>query len=135
MGPGVNSLLMKELVERQTSPRVWLLSTAAVLFSTASAFGFLVYFAMRLSVVDLLDKPGHHVGVPFATYWLIASLFCFIGTIVTTTLALRRWAGVSRLSRFIGRFVLAAILSTILTVLMGLLLFWIISAFSSGVVQ
>jgi len=126
---------MNELVERQTSTRVWLLSTAAVLFSTASAFGFLFYFAMRLSGVLLQHKPGHDVGVPFATYWLIASLFCLIGTIVTTTLALQRWAGVSCLPRFIGRFVLAAILSTILTVLIGLLLFWIICAFSSGVVQ
>ena len=67
-------MLMKELVARQTSPRVWLLRTAAVLFSTVSAFGFLVCFAMRLSVVDLLDKPGHDVGIPGATYWLIASL-------------------------------------------------------------
>jgi len=131
---GVNSLLMKEPVERQTALRVWLLRAAAVLFSIASAFGFLVYFAMRLSVVDLLDKPTHDVGVPFATYWLIASLFCFVGAIVTTTLALPYWAGVSRVSR-VGHFVVAAILSTILTVLIGLLLFLIIRAFSSGTVQ
>ncbi len=72
--------------------------------------------------------------VRVATYCLIASLACLIGTIVTTTLALPRW-GLSRSSRFIGRFVLAALLSTILTVLIGFLLFLIISAFSSGTVQ
>ena len=129
---------MKELVERQTSPGAWLLSTAAVLFSTASAFAFLVYFAVGTSIGDLdylLDKPPKHdMEVRVATCCLIASLACLIGTIVTTTLALPRW-GLSRSSRFIGRFVLAALLSTILTVLIGFVLFLIISAFSSGTVQ
>jgi hypothetical protein len=40
-----------------------LLSTAAVLFSTASAFAFLVYLAAGTSIGDLdylLDKPPEH---------------------------------------------------------------------------
>ena len=125
---------MKELVERQTSHGGWLLSTIAVLLSTTSAFAFLAYFAMR-STGDLdylLDEPQHRTGHA-PTYWLIASLFCLIGTIMTTTLALPRW-GLSRSPRFIGRFALAAIFSTILTVLVGLLLLLIVGRFSSGTV-
>ena len=49
---------------------------------------------------------------------LIAALFCLGGSIVTTTRALLfAYAGTSLFSRFIGRFVLGTILSTILTVL------------------
>lgn len=126
---------MKVIVQRQTSPRVWLLRTAALLFSATSAFGFLAYFAMRLSVVDLLDKPGREAGVPFAAYYLTASLFCLIGSIVATTLALPFYAGESHLSRLIGRLVPASILSMILTVLVGVVEFLIIGTFSSPAIQ
>jgi len=125
---GVNSVVMKEQ-ERQASYRFWLLRTAAVLFSTVSAFGFLGWLAEDHSLDYLLDKPPRN----FATYWLILSLCCFIGAISTIVPALPRWASVSRLSRF-GHVVVAAILSTVVTVLIGLLLFFIISAFSSGTV-
>jgi hypothetical protein len=53
---------MKELVERQASFRVWLLRTAAVLFSTVSAFGFLGWLAEDHSLDYLLDKPPRNLS-------------------------------------------------------------------------
>jgi len=130
---------MKALVERQTSPRIWVLGAVAVLFSIASAFLYFLHLVQGFVASDWLDIPGREADAVIAqhraTYWLVASLLCLTCSTVTTTLVLPFYAEASRLARLIGRFVLASIFATALTGLIGLLVFTIISMFSSRSVQ
>jgi len=130
---------MKALVERQTSPRVWVLGAVAVLFSIAAAFLYLLHLVQGFVASDWLDIPGREADAVIAqhraAHWLMASLFCLTCSTVTTTLLLPFYAEASRLARLMGRFVLASIFSIALTGLIGLLAFTIISMFSSRSVQ
>jgi|SRR5580658_936690 hypothetical protein len=130
---------MKTVVEQQTSPRIWSLGAVAVLFSIASAFLYFLHLAQAFAFSDWLDIPGREADAAIAhhraTYWLMASLFCLTCSTATTTLLLPFFAEASRVARLIGRFVLASVFSTVLTGLIGLLAFTIISIFSSRSVQ
>lgn len=130
---------MKALVERQTSPRIWVLGAVAVLFSIASSFLYFLHLFEGFAASDWLDIRGREadavIAQHHAAYWLMASLFCLTCSTVTTTLLLPFYAEASRLVRLIGRFVLASIFSTALTGLIGLLALTIISMFSSRSVQ
>jgi hypothetical protein len=125
---------MKALLDQQRSPRVWLRSAGVVLFSILSALGFLAYFTLRLTIVNLSDKPKTPAIFPGGA-WLIVSLLCLIGSMVMMSSALPLYAGSSRWWRWFGRYVLALILATIVTAFVGLVEFWAIGALSSGVVQ
>jgi hypothetical protein len=83
---------------RPTADLSWclVLSTTAVLFSMVSAFTFLGYVGLKLTIVGPLDRPGDKMGIPFV-YLLIVSICCFICSILATTSALRFYAVASRL--------------------------------------
>jgi hypothetical protein len=129
---------MKAVIDRQTTLHIWVLGTIAVLLSVASAFSYFLRIGQGIVVGDLLGLPGREADVALArhraTYWLMASLICLTGSIVTTTLALPYYADASRLARFIARFILASIFSLALTVLIGVVSLTIITALHHSVV-
>lgn len=110
----------------------------AVLLSIASAFSYLGYVGQGIIVGGLLGLPGRESDVViaqhWATYWLVASLCCLTGSIVTAALVLPIDSDASRLSRFIARFVVASILSLAVTVFIEFVAFSIITALHRSVV-
>jgi hypothetical protein len=117
---------------RRNWPRIWVLGAVAVLFSIASAYSFFIYVTQAFVAGDLLGLPGRESDVAIAqhraTCWLMASLFSLVCSIVPTTLLLPFFAHASRLARFVGRFVLASVISLVLTVLIGNVAFSVITA-------
>jgi len=124
---------------RQASLRLWSLGCGAVLFSVASAAGYIEYVGQGIVVGDLFGLRGREADVAaaqkWATCWLLASVSCLAGSIVTAAFALPFYADASRLSRFIARFVLASIFSTVLTALIVLVAFSIITSLHRSVVH
>jgi len=123
---------MKGFTYRQDVLRFWILGTCAVLLSAASALSYLGYVGQGIVVGDLLGIRGREADVAVAqrraTYWLVASVCCLGGSSVTATLASPIDADASPLPRFLARLVLTSISSIVLTVLIGLVSFSIITA-------
>jgi hypothetical protein len=132
---------MKLSTDRQAPLRLWVLGGGALLLSIASAFSYIGYIGQGIVVGDLIGLRGREADVAaaqqWATYWLLASAFCLAGSIGTVTPALPFpfYADASRLSRFTARLVLASIFSTVLTVLVGLVLFSVITALHRSVIH
>jgi hypothetical protein len=130
---------MKAASDRKSPFRIWSLGATAVLFSIASAFSYLGYIAQGIVVGDLLGLSGREADVAVAqqraTYWLITSMFCLTGSTLTAAFALPLYADTSRLPRFIARFVLASILSLVLTLFIGVVVLSIVTALHKSVVQ
>jgi len=123
---------MKPSTDRQDALRFWILGTCAVLLSAASAFSYLGYMGQGIVVGALLGLRGREMDVAIAqrwpTYWLVASVCCLGGSSVAAALTLPIYADASRLPRFLARLVLASISSIVLTVLIGMVSFSIITA-------
>ncbi len=110
-----------------------------MLLSIASALSYFGYIAQGIVVGALLGLPGRELNVALAqhraTYWLVASLCCLTGSMVTATLALPFYPDATRPSRFIARFVLASMLSLALTLFIGVVAFSVIAALHRPVVR
>jgi hypothetical protein len=125
---------MKAPINRTRTLRIWIPGTIAVLLSIACAFSYFGYIGQGIAVGALLGLPGREADVAIAqhrgTDWLLASLFCFTGSIVTGAVALPFpfYPDASRLSRLVARSVLVSILSVALTVFSGVVGFSIIAA-------
>jgi hypothetical protein len=123
---------METSTDRQDAFRFWGLGTSAVSLCAASAFSYFCYMGQGIVVGDLLGLRGREAHVAIAQrrgiYWLVASVCCLAGSGITGALVTPIYEDASRLPRFIARFVLASIISIVLTVLIGLVLFSIITA-------
>jgi|SRR5271165_3192651 len=130
---------MKASTDRQDALRFSILGTCAVLLSAASAFSYLAYMGQGIVVGALLGLRGREMDVAVAqrcaTYWLLASVCCWGGSSIATALASPIYADASRVPRFLARLVLASASSIILTVLIGLVSFSIITASHRSVVH
>jgi hypothetical protein len=130
---------MKAVIDRQTTPHRWVLGTIAVLLSVASALSYIFYSGQGIIVGDLLGLPGREADVVLAqhraTYWLMASLGCWAGSIVAAAFALPFFADASRLARLFARFILASILSLALTVIIRVASFSVIGSLHHSVVR
>jgi hypothetical protein len=71
----------------------------------------------------------------WAASWLVASVCCWAASGFVGAVAAPIYEDASRLPRFIARFVVASTVSFLLTVLIGLLSFSIITAFHRSVVH
>jgi len=128
-----------ELWRRQAPLPLWILGSGAVLLSVASAASYFGYIGQGIVVGDLFGLRGREADVvaaqQWATYWLLASVSCLAGSIVTAAFAFPFYADASPRSRFIARFVLASIFSTALTALIVMVAFSIITALHRSVVH
>ena len=118
---------MKATTDRRSRLRLWILGAIVTLLSMASAFCYFGHIGQEIVVGALLGLPGRDADVAIAqhraTYWLMASLFCLTGSILTGAVAMPFYSDASRPSRFIARFVLASIFSLVLTVFIGAVAF------------
>jgi hypothetical protein len=130
---------MKPTINRRTTLPGSVLGTIAVVLSVASAFSYFNQFAQGFVVGDLLGLPGREGDVALAqhraTHWLIACIVCLAGSIIATALALPFFADASRLGRLIARFVVASICSLALTLLIGVVVFTIMTTLHHSVVR
>jgi hypothetical protein len=130
---------MKASTARQSPLRLWILGAGAVVLSVASAFSYFAYIGQGIIVGDLFGLRGREADVAaaqqWATYWLLSCVFCLAGSTVTGAFALPFYADATRLPRFIARLVLASAFSIVLTVLIGLVSFSIITSFHRSVVH
>jgi hypothetical protein len=130
---------MKPTINRRTRLPASVLGTIAVVLSIASAFSYFNQFAQGFVVGDLLGLPGREGDVALAqhraTDWLIACIVCLAGSIMATALALPFFADASRLGRLIARFVVASICSLALTLLIGVVVFTIMTTLHHSVVR
>jgi hypothetical protein len=90
-------------------------------------------------VGDLLGLRGREVDVAitqrWAAIWLLASVCCLIGSSVAGALATPIYDYAPRLPRFVGRLVLASIVSIVLAVFIGLVSFSFITASHRPVIR
>jgi hypothetical protein len=130
---------MEASIDHTITHRVWIPAVIAVLLSIASALSYFGYVGQGIVVGALIGLPGRESDVAIAqhqaTYWLVASLCCLTGSIVTAALALPLCSDASRSFRFIARFVVASILSLAVTVFIGFVAFSIITALHRPVVH
>jgi hypothetical protein len=117
-------------IRATTNRRAWVRVTTAACLSAASAFAYLAYLAnltQGIIVGALLDLPGREQEVAIAqhraTYWFMASLFCQTGSMVIIALLLPFASDESPSVRFIVRIVLAVVFSLLLTLLIGVVTF------------
>ena len=114
-------------IRATTNRRAWVRVTAAACLSAASAFTYLAYLTQGIIVGALLDLPGREQEVAIAqhraTYWFMASLFCQTGSVVIIALLLPFASDESPSVRFIVRIVLAVVFSLLLTLLIGVVTF------------
>jgi hypothetical protein len=139
MSEGVDSFAMEVLTDQKYTVRFWVLGTFVVLLSAASAFSYFCYMAQGMVAGDLLGLRGREADVAIAqqqaAFWLVASVCCwaasgFVGAVVAPI-----YEDASRLPRFIARFVVASLVAFVLTVLIGLVSFSIITASHRSVVH
>ena len=125
--------------DRHDVLRSWILGTCAVLLSAASAFCYLGYVGQGIAVGDWLGVRGREPDVAimqrWATYWLMASVSCWAAAGVTAALALPIYAEASRLPRFFARLVLTSISSLVLAVIVGWVMFSILTASHHSVIH
>jgi hypothetical protein len=125
---------MEAPLSRTSTSRIWISGALALLLSIACAFCYFGYMGQGIAAGALIGLPGRERDVAIAqhraTFWLMASLFCFTASIVTGTVAFPFpfYPDASRLSRLVARFVLASILSLAVTVFIGFVAFSIITA-------
>jgi hypothetical protein len=130
---------MKALADQKYAVRFWVLGACAVLLSAASAFTFLNYIGQGIAVGDLYGLRGREADVAiaqrWAIFWLSTSCACLVGSSVTAALVSPIFQDASRAARFIARLVVSATLSLLLTVLIALVSFSVITASHRSVVH
>lgn len=109
------------------------------MFSAASAFSYFRYMGQGIVVGDLLGLRGREadaaIAQRWAASWLVASVCCWAASGFVGAIAAPIYENAPGLPRFIARFVVASTVSFLLTVLIGLVSFSIITAFHRSVVH
>jgi hypothetical protein len=93
------------------------------MFSVATVLSYLAYTGQGMAVGALIGLSGREQDIVIAQHrgmcWLVASLVCQMGSAITAAVTLPFDFGESPWLRFPVRFALAAVLSVLLTLIIG----------------
>jgi len=121
---------MRTAADQQEALRFWVLGAFAVLLCAGSAFSYLHSMVYGIAAGDLLGVAGREADVAFAQrwakIWLLISV-CGVGVSgLAGALATPIFADTPRLPQFIGRLVVALLVSFLLAILIGWVYFSIV---------
>lgn len=104
---------------------MWISVPAAVLFSVAAVFSYLGYMGQRMAVGGWIGLAGREQDIVIAqhraTDWLTALLLFQMGSAIMATFALPFDFTESRWLRVLIRFSLAAAISVLLSLVIGII--------------
>lgn len=114
---------MKPASDRQDALRFWGLGTLAVLLCAGAAFSYLFCMSNGIAAGALIGLRGRERDVitaqRWARFWFTASVGCLGASSLAAALATPVYDEVSRVAQFIGRAVVAAVVSFVLAVFIG----------------
>src|SRR5215472_5176500 len=123
---------MRSATDQQEALRFWALGAFAVLLSAGAAFSYLHSVVYGIAAGDLLGVAGREADVAFAQrwakIWLLISVCGVRASGLAGALATPIFEDVPRLPQFIGRLVVALLVSFLLAVLIG----WVYLSIVSG---
>ena len=130
---------MKMANDRQDTLRFWGLAAIAILLSAGAAFSYLHSMGYGIAAGDLIGLRGREGDVAFAqrwaTVWLLTAVGCLGVSSLAGALATPIYEDAAPLSRLTARLVGALVVSFVLAVLIGFILFSIITSSHRSIVR
>lgn len=130
---------MKTATDRQDSRRFWGLGALSVLLSAGAAFSYLHSMGCAIAAGALIGLRGREGDVAFAqgwaTVWLTTAVCCLGVSSLAGAFATSIYEDAARLSRLIGRLMVALVVSFVLALLIGFVSFSIITSSHHSLVR
>jgi len=130
---------MSTSTDQQQALRFWALGAFAVLLSAGSVFSYLHCMGYGMAAGDLIGVAGREADVAlaqrWAKFWLTISVCCLGSSGLAGALATPIYEDAHWLSQFIGRFVVALLISFLLAVLIAWVYFSIVTGSHHSVLR
>ena len=114
---------------------VWVRATTGACLSAAAALAYLAYMAQGIVVAALIGLPGREQDIVTAgqrgTYWFVVSFLCQSTMIAVIAPLIPFASGEKPATRLIVRVVFASVVSLLLTVLVGIVMFTVSAGLQS----